>query len=290
MGARPLKRAIEQYLIAPLAATIVERRFPEGDQFVFIRSDGRAIQTEFVDPDGDGAAHLGGDSAAGASPALPTMILAPEGTAAEMKVLEAEYAGIAQVFLSPEWEGRKARLAEGMQAADSGKSSRELVGRLALQLHLVKEGIRDVLEAAPIEVALLVEPALERPGEREATRAWCEQLIGMYRAWAGNRHMQLAELAGMAARNLPLLLISGFGAHRLLEKEAGLHVLDQADDAKGPHPGDGAGEARRDAAGRPASGEAAPRACRGAGARCQAARGGPPLPQRTLPARSQHDR
>ena len=30
MGARPLKRAIDQYLIAPLAATIVERRFPGG--------------------------------------------------------------------------------------------------------------------------------------------------------------------------------------------------------------------------------------------------------------------
>ena len=53
MGARPLKRAIDQYLIAPLAATIVERRFPEGDQFVFVRSDGRAIQAEFVDPDSD---------------------------------------------------------------------------------------------------------------------------------------------------------------------------------------------------------------------------------------------
>ena len=53
MGARPLKRAIEQYVIAPLAATIVERRFPEGDQFVFFRSDGRAIQAEFVDPDSD---------------------------------------------------------------------------------------------------------------------------------------------------------------------------------------------------------------------------------------------
>ena len=53
MGARPLKRAIDQYLIAPLAATIVEQRFPEGDQFVFVRSDGQAIQAEFVDPDAD---------------------------------------------------------------------------------------------------------------------------------------------------------------------------------------------------------------------------------------------
>ena len=33
MGARPLKRAIDQYLIAPVAATIVEKRFPKGDQF-----------------------------------------------------------------------------------------------------------------------------------------------------------------------------------------------------------------------------------------------------------------
>ena len=53
MGARPLKRAIDQYVVAPLAATIVERRFPEGDQFVFVRSDGDGIQVEFVDPDAD---------------------------------------------------------------------------------------------------------------------------------------------------------------------------------------------------------------------------------------------
>jgi ATP-dependent Clp protease ATP-binding subunit ClpC len=39
--------------------------------------------------------------------------------------------------------------------------------------------------------------------------------------------MQLDELFGIAAHELPLLLISGFGAHRLLEKEAGLHVLEQ---------------------------------------------------------------
>ena len=41
----------------------------------------------------------------------------------------------------------------------------------------------------------------------------------MYRAWAGNRHMQLAEIAGGAPRDLPLLLISGFGAHRVLARE-----------------------------------------------------------------------
>ena len=51
MGARPLKRAIDQHLLAPLAATLVEHRFPEGDQFLFVRSDGKSLQVEFVDPD-----------------------------------------------------------------------------------------------------------------------------------------------------------------------------------------------------------------------------------------------
>jgi ATP-dependent Clp protease ATP-binding subunit ClpC len=270
MGARPLKRAIEQYVIAPLAATIVEKRFPEGDQFVFFRSDGRAIQAEFVDPDGSSGAN-GHDGQAGELRGLPGMILAPEGTPAEVHALAAEHATIAEALAAPEWEDLKhalaqemaapafwsrpdrhdvlarlalmdrvsaaARTAEALRARlakgaeKSGRSSRELVGRLALQLHLVKEGIRDVHEQAPIEVVLQVEPAMERTGEREAARAWCARVLDMYRAWARNRHMQLSEVAGPSPGGLPLLLISGFGAHRCLAQEAGLHVLD-ADDGR----------------------------------------------------------
>ncbi len=266
MGARPLKRAIEQYVIAPLAATIVEKRFPEGDQFVFIRSDGRSIQAEFVDPDGDSPANA---ATSGTPPGLPGMILAPEGTAAEVQVLEGEHAAIAEALASAELEDLKhalslemaapgfwtrpdrhttlarlalldrlkaamstadalrARLAKG--AERSGRSSRELVARLAQQLHLVKEGVRDVHENSPVEVALQVEPALERAGDREATRAWCARVLEMYRAWAANRHMQLSEVAGATPGSLPLLVISGFGAHRQLVREAGLHVLEAGD-------------------------------------------------------------
>ena len=50
MGARPLKRAIDRYLLAPLAATLVEHRVPEGDQFLFVRATA-GLQVEFVDPD-----------------------------------------------------------------------------------------------------------------------------------------------------------------------------------------------------------------------------------------------
>jgi len=129
----------------------------------------------------------------------------------------------------------RSRLARGTERA--GKSSRELIARLALQLHLVKDGIRDAFEGEPIEAAILVEPAFEKPGERDATRAWCGQLLNMYRAWAKNRNMHLTEARGDGNTDgdaLPMLLISGFGAHRLLRREAGLHVLELADDDKGP--------------------------------------------------------
>jgi ATP-dependent Clp protease ATP-binding subunit ClpC len=51
LGARPLKRAIEEYLLGPLAMTIVNNRFPQGDQFLFVRSDGQELTVDFVDPD-----------------------------------------------------------------------------------------------------------------------------------------------------------------------------------------------------------------------------------------------
>ena len=124
----------------------------------------------------------------------------------------------------------RGRLAKG--AERSGRSSRELVARLALQLHLIKEGVRDVHEHAPIEVVLQVEPALERTGDREPTRDWCARVLEMYRCWARNRHMQLSDVAGATPGNLPLLVISGFGAHRQLAREAGLHVL-EGDDGRG---------------------------------------------------------
>jgi ATP-dependent Clp protease ATP-binding subunit ClpC len=275
MGARPLKRAIDQYVIAPLAATIVEQRFPEGDQFVFVRSDGRSIQAEFVDPNSDSPPRPAtADARPSASPPLlPEIILAPAGSPAEADALNRKFAELEGTLASAVWEDLKLELSDAMLEADfwsrpdrhatlarlalmdrvkvaidtaaslrarlgkgidrTGKYSRALVGRLALQLYLVGQGIRDALESAPIEVALQVEPAFERKGDAQARRHWCLELVAMYRKWAGNRHMQLQELACPDARQSPLLLISGFGAHRLLSEEVGLHVLEVGEDAKG---------------------------------------------------------
>jgi ATP-dependent Clp protease ATP-binding subunit ClpC len=50
LGARPLKRALEQHLLAPIAASIVEQSVPEGDQFLYVSADDDRIYVTFVDP------------------------------------------------------------------------------------------------------------------------------------------------------------------------------------------------------------------------------------------------
>src|SRR4030095_411765 len=50
LGARPLKRAIDRYLLSPLATTIVNRQVPEGDQFLFVTALGDQLRGGFVGP------------------------------------------------------------------------------------------------------------------------------------------------------------------------------------------------------------------------------------------------
>ncbi len=280
MGARPLKRAIDQYVLAPLAATIVERRFPEGDQFVFIRSDGRSIQAEFVDPDADEdeqrhpAPQDHGARQGTRLPSIAQIAMVPEGTPEEQQALAVAMDEVEAAMASPGWEDLHAGYLERMAAPDfwqradrhmalaqlslmdrvkaaaatarslqarqqkgtarAGKSSRELLSRSALQLHLVKEGIADVFAEAPVEVAIAVEPALARAGVDGAEAAqWAGRLVDMYRGWAKRRHMHVTEVALGAGAKLPWLLVSGFGAHRLLTGEIGLHVLEGGDGENG---------------------------------------------------------
>ncbi len=270
MGARPLKRAIDQYLIAPLAATIVERRFPEGDQFVFVRRDGDALKAEFVDPNGEGESYCAPTAASaedGDTDAsdLVRLMRAPSGDAAEALALRHQLADLADRIDSEDWSSEKAKLTAAMNDPDfwssqgrfdtlakielmdrlevasetahslssrlknregtSGKSMRDLVARLAMQIHLVKEGLTDLDDGTPAEVAVMIEPVFNSPAEEgEAERAWCRDVLNMYRAWADKRNMTLSERT--TSFFLPLLTVSGFGACRTLTREAGLHVLD----------------------------------------------------------------
>ncbi|MDZ4738417.1 MAG: AAA family ATPase [Alphaproteobacteria bacterium] len=294
LGARPLKRAIDQYLLAPLAATIVEHRIPQGDQFLFVRSDGRGIQVEFVDPDGEPSGARPGPGA-GTLEHLPLakIILDPQGTAQERNAIEAEHRELAANIEGAEWQTLSAKLSveiadpaiwsradrydvlsryalmDRVKAAartadalrerlDKGRNgsshfSHDLMGRLARQIYLAKAGSIDALANAPVESVVSVEVALDGGGETAAAIAWSRQVLGMYKAWASKRGMQAREFS---VGGPALLAVSGFGAHRLLSEEAGLHVL-EADDSEVPRltarvrvaPAP-AGELRQDTAGR----------------------------------------
>ncbi len=265
MGARPLKRAIDQLLLAPLAATLVEHRFPKGDQFLFVRSNGQAIEVEFVDPDAEPAGATPEEPEAEGVLSLPAIILSQSGSAAERASLAAAWTAIEATLASEEWRARldrhrlaladpaiwsrddrhrvfstlelADRIAEGARTAErlfqryspasepTARASRELAGRLALQLHNLEQGIADLAAEAPIDVLLRVGPALD-VGDGDAA-PWCRRLTDMYRGWAAKRRMQIKEIPADDGKPMPILLVTGFGAFRTLKPEAGLHVLEE---------------------------------------------------------------
>ena len=109
LGARPLKRAIEQYLLTPLSITIVNHQHPEGDQFLFVRSDNNTIEVEFIDPDAplsvptDSEPLQPTEEVTFLAPGVKKMILAPEGLKDEVDHLEEIYSNINQSLQSSHW-------------------------------------------------------------------------------------------------------------------------------------------------------------------------------------------
>ena len=118
LGARPLRRAIERYFLAPLALTIVNREVPEGDQFLFVRAEGDALVVEFVDPDaaGEPAAEPEAAPEEAAVPRLEDIVLDGEGTRAEVDALAAEYEHLRGVVEADAWRERKAGALAAMAA------------------------------------------------------------------------------------------------------------------------------------------------------------------------------
>ncbi|MBV8858920.1 MAG: AAA family ATPase [Acidobacteria bacterium] len=133
LGARPLKRAVERYLLSPLALTIVNHQFPEGDQFLFVRSsaDGGSLDVQFVDPDapaeGKAAAEefdeLPFDEEAARELRLESIALDPKGTPEELRFLQEQYDEVASRVEDDAWRERKERALGEMQSADFWSSN-----------------------------------------------------------------------------------------------------------------------------------------------------------------------
>jgi ATP-dependent Clp protease ATP-binding subunit ClpC len=132
LGARPLKRAIDRYLLSPLAITLVNHQAPQGDQFLFVRSDGNRILVEFVDPDypldqeaGIPAAAGGAEEAAGPQePAsLRRLILQPAGNEQEVRALRQAYEELSARIQGEEWRSRKAEALQRLEDPDFWSSA-----------------------------------------------------------------------------------------------------------------------------------------------------------------------
>ncbi len=146
LGARPLQRALEQYLLAPLARTIVEHRAPEGDQFLFVRADGDRLAVEFVDPDAPAAASaalLVSDATPANERDLRAIAWEAHGDARELATLAAATAAIDAKLAAETWTGAKAAvLAESRAPGFWQRDDRFVVLGRAEYFDRVESGLR----------------------------------------------------------------------------------------------------------------------------------------------------
>ena len=111
LGARPLKRAIEQYLLSPLALTIINHQLPEGDQFLFVRSDGQKIEVEFIDPEAPDEKleirEVESEKLVSGKLSLTHILLDPKNSREEASFLQQAHAEFTNVIRHPAWEEKK---------------------------------------------------------------------------------------------------------------------------------------------------------------------------------------
>ena len=233
LGARPLKRSLERYLLAPLARTIVERRVPEGDQFLFVRRDGDALAVEFVDPDAPPLVPVA-RPAAGRSADLRAIAWDAHGTAGELVELRNSLERFGARLDSAEWrDGKAAWLAmpstegfwqrndrfevlgraEYMDRIEAGSRSaksllarldgdgvmtrevwpRNMVSRLAQQMLLLEAASEEAMTTGPRDAFVYVQAGPDGPDRAEELE-FARRVAAMYESWARLRGMRIAVL------------------------------------------------------------------------------------------------
>jgi ATP-dependent Clp protease ATP-binding subunit ClpC len=262
LGARPLKRAVERHVLAPLAAAIVEQSVPEGDQFLFISAPaGKRIEVMFVDPDAEPA-----EAPDEGAESLDTRLLARAGRGDERAVrhvlAELEHVTADVEALAPRkqaalaalaeptfWEApdrfRVLALAEYLDRLDAatrtaqrlgerldrsrrsdGRGSAELVELLAGRLYVLENALAGIATDDASEVFIDVSPAGGPAGRGAAPFA--DQIAAMYLAWCERRGMSADPVMSQAGHHV--LAVAGLGCARILADETGLHVLEHMED------------------------------------------------------------
>ena len=266
MGARPLKRAVDEYLLAPLAATLVEHRFPEGDQFLFVRSNGKAIEVEFLDPNADpdepaGHARFSGEAAF----SLPALILHPTGGPDAGHYLQSRILNLQASLESEDWTALKARLTReagdpdiwnrpdrsrvfaGLNVMDRVREAAGAVEGLGRRLKAgsakTDQASRDLVARLALQIWLteagVADALTDAPADAVVMVDVALEGSGEPQADSGwserimamygawaGRRRMQSRLIAPTGNGPPMLLVSGFGAYRTLSGEAGLHVLE----------------------------------------------------------------
>lgn len=125
LGARPLKRAIERYFLSPLAVTIVNHQYPKGDQFLFVKTDGKRLVVEFVDPDAPGepvGPEAGHHHPAAAGIRAEALVMGAQGNATELACLENDFTQLKRIVERSSWAEEKERALQEMASPDFWKS------------------------------------------------------------------------------------------------------------------------------------------------------------------------
>ncbi len=121
LGARPLKRAIERYLLTPLALAMVDRKTPSGEQFLLLRSDGERIDVEFIDPDAPEETESRAVMSAQVQVediTLKSMILSDRGDEAALTILSEHLSWLDSSLTEDGWRARKSRTLEDTQRTE----------------------------------------------------------------------------------------------------------------------------------------------------------------------------
>ncbi len=257
LGARPLKRAIEQYLLAPLSLTIAERNFPEGEQFLLVGAEnGSRIRVRFVDPD----VELHPASRAkrtGRQLTLQTLALDPHSSDDEISFLFAELERVSGRVRR--WESAKddfveathdpafwesderhellarieyldrliaatrtaGRLGDRLHRSEDGrrKSAPDLIQLLASRLHVLDHACSELERGDPSDAVLSVSAT----DTGAAVAEFAQRLGQMYSSWADHRGMRLDPVS---KQNGLRFNVSGLAAYAILAAEHGLHVLE----------------------------------------------------------------
>ena len=261
LGARPLKRAIERFLLAPLALAIVERQFPEGEQFLLIgAANGSRITVRFVDPDADALVAV----AVKPQPAdltLEAIALDPQRSPEEASFLASELARVSDstrhwetvkdelLALTREsefWESEERhdvlarieyldrlaaatrsaeRLAERLRgsAARSRAPGADLLELLASRLYVLSRAQSELEAGEPNDAVLSVAAMPASAESSRLARDFADRLEQMYAGWAERRGMRLIPLDH---RGRGSFTVTGLAAHAILAGEDGLHVLE----------------------------------------------------------------